>query len=257
MAEDLLAVLLLLFGLGCWLFTPVFERLASDVGASSALGAGAAAITLALISAWTDGDGVVAVLAMLLLAWAVAVYVGYRASCTPLPAPPVADGPAGTGLPLTLGDKTRWTTNLQTWRTHLIPAFVCRPSDGGLSQSAWASGGAFYGLYFATGQVGVTPHVEVVWDSRVHPHEGQTAASSTGDIEQTQSPVRVYVKNVIISDGDTVTVITKMGAALHASGGPNIDVSGGPVGISMSFPQASLSAVTAMGTYRWQADHAD
>ena len=122
-----------------------------------------------------------------------------------------------------------------------------------MTQKAWANGGAYYGLWITSGEAEVTPRIEIDCEQSTSGKCLATGAEK-GAIEDPSSPVRVYVKNVVQSKGDTVLVVTKMGAALNASGGPSITVTGGPIGVTMSFPDASLGTVVAMGTYKWRCE---
>jgi len=256
MTIAILPVTLLLLGLICWLLTPVLERRLGDMGATTALAVGAASLVLALLAGWSGGVGIIAVAALLLLLWAGVVYGGFRTSRGGVSPPPDAAAAANCVPNLILGSYTRLGANQKTWRTYLFPLFVCRPSNSGMTQLAWAAGGAYYGLYYTSDKVVLEPSISISCEQG---DDGKciAQASEQGAIELHRSPVRAYVKNVIVASGNAVTVITKMGAALSASGGPSITVTAGPVGITMSFPDASLSAVYAMGSYRWRCEQSE
>lgn len=201
-------------------------------------------------------------IAVVVLIWTVVMYVLYRrqrskaAQMAQSQAPDGAGSSSGSCVPrLILGSYTYYSPDKETWRSHLYMIFECDPSNSGMEQDAHAWGGAYYGIYFTTGEAQATPNIDISCEET---EDGCRAnASEKGAIEDISSPVRVYIKNVIQSSGDTVTVTTQMGAALNASGGPSISVSAGPVSISMSFPDASLSKTYAMGTYKWRCERSE
>lgn len=255
MTVSMLSAALLLLGLLCWLLVPVLERRHGNAGATSALAVGAALLGLTVLSGFWGGARA-ALFAILALAWAGAVYARFRAAQGGVTPPADAASAANCVPKLILGSYTRLGSNQETWRTYLFPLFVCRPTNSGMTQLAWAAGGAYYGLYYTSDKVVLEPSIGVSCEQG---EDGKciAQASEQGAIELNRSPVRAYVKNVIVASGDTVTVVTKMGAALSASGGPSITVTAGPVGITMTFPDASLSAVYAMGTYRWRCERVE
>ena len=189
-----------------------------------------------------------AVGASIILVWSLVVYLKFRLSKVAIP----PDKPTTTNCDskLVQGTSTSFSLHRETWRSDINALFRCWPSDGELSERCWANGGAYYGLWLTSGEADVTPNVTI--HCRCVGGNCVASASEVGLIEDINGPVRVYIKNVITPSGNTVEVTTKMGAALNASGGPSVTVTVGPVGIDMSFPDASLSLVSAMGTYIWQ-----
>lgn len=249
MTVDSLSVALLLLGLMSWLLMPVLERLQGEVGGDSAFSVGVASLVLALITGWGSDAGLVAISSVLLMAWAVVVYVGFRAAANSESQPPDAPASANCDPVLRLGVYTRSETKEQTWRSYLYPLFVCRPTHSGMTQLAWAAGGVYYGLYFTTARLEISPAIRVSCqrsDDLCRAH-----AVEQGQVACYRAPVRICVSNVLSLNDDTVTVVTQMGAALNASAGPSITASAGGLGGSLSFPDASLAVTVAMGSYQW------
>nr|QNO54371.1 hypothetical protein DIMBOPOO_00044 [Methanosarcinales archaeon ANME-1 ERB7] len=188
--------------------------------------------------------------AAIFLAWAGVVYVMYRTRRAKVIPPPLTLEPAECACVKKMGKDTFYEERKETWRTLWVSQFDCRPTSCSIIQRAWAYGDAYYIFWFTSGVASAEPSIEIkcVVDSY---NECRAFWSETGAIEDTTRQMSVYIKNVIEPHGDEIEVVTKMGSALNASGGPSVTLTAGPIGITMPFPDASLSSVYAMGTYRW------
>ena len=254
------------FGLVLWLGVPMIERKFGLASANTVFLSGLLTIIAAVIVDYLSGTiriGSGGTLGIAVLGWAVVTYFIFRTARNGISAKTGSKGSQSGGgtaqgqcVPkLRQGTYTLYKDEASSWRTHLGSYFECNPSDTQIEQEAWADGTVWYGIWTTKGDAEATPKVQIFCDQTT---EGKCGAgkSEKGKIEESDGPVRVSIKNVIEVSGDTVTLVSKMGSALSASGGPSISVSAGPISIGMSFPDASHSFVYAMGSYVWRCETA-
>jgi hypothetical protein len=141
----------------------------------------------------------------------------------------------------------------ESWRDYLY--FVhstISPSDTNLPLKNRAWGGAYYGLFYRAGSP------EAVSDLNVSCREGDDGTclingSLVGPIEAVNSVVRVYTAVDPDTEGDTLTASVTMGAALSASGGPEVTLGKeGVAGITLTWPDSSYGVSNGMGSYVWR-----
>jgi hypothetical protein len=248
---------LVLLGVLAISLIPFFDRAYGTGMGSSALFVGVSLELFVVILGWIGvSTGYASLVSIVVLVWTIVVYIVYlvRRLLVNMPAP-VPSG-ANCQSRLIVGSSTFDGPRRKTWRTHLSTSFSCNPTNSEMNQNAWANGGAFKGFWTTSAQIEIKPRIEINCEQTSNGKYVATG-SEKGVIEDLVSPIRIYVKNVVQSNNDTVYIVTKMGAALEASGGPSIKVTGGPIGITMSFPDASLSVVVAMGSYKWRCEKSD
>lgn len=257
---SIFAALFLSFSLLLLAFAPYAEGLAGRSSVSGALGSALLFLLLTLVFglySTTLMGHLSASAACLILVLMLLSYILFRVRNNNAKTDKTNTTTPGSGANcrsrLTSGTGIVAGPDLKTWRTYLYTVYSTSPSHGALVEFAKAWGGAYYGIYFTTGTVKVTPTVTVVCED----NDGNTCladASETGDTGLPDPPVRVKVVNAITSSASRVRVTVVMGAALSASGGPSIAIAPGGIGPTLSFPDASLTATTAMGTYRWRCE---
>lgn len=239
-------------------FAPVAERRGGAAAATGALLVALALLVLAVLAGLIGGGALgwlVAAVAALLLVWAAIAYTQYRsaraaAASAMRSTPPVQSG-TNCRSRLTTGSAVVDGPDKESWRTYLFTVFSTAPSNGELKTKAKAWGGAYYVLYFTTGEAEAVPTVTIVCEDGNQGGSCLADGSETGSNDVPDPPVRVRVVNAIAPSGNRVRVTTVMGAALNASGGPSVQIAPGGIGATLTFPDASLASQTAMGTYRW------
>lgn len=217
-----------------------------------------ALLVLSAIAGFVDGSAVglmAGVAAVALLVWAAVAYTQFgsargAAATAKRGTPPVQSG-TNCRSRLTSGSSIVDGPDKESWRTYLFTVFSTAPSNGELKTKAKAWGGAYYVLYFTTGEAEATPTVTIICEDGNNAGSCLADGSETGSHDVPDPPVRVRVVNAIAPSGNRVRVTTVMGAALNASGGPSVQIAPGGIGATLTFPDASLATQTAMGTYRW------
>src|SRR5205823_7353260 len=100
-----------------------------------------------------------------------------------------------------------------TWkfRTRLTADFSVAPTACSLIVSAWASGRAYYGLYFSRVAITLAPCVDVVC-IEFPERSCRALAEITGQIERNESPLSLRVDHAITESSDELTVRTTITA---------------------------------------------
>lgn len=237
---------------------PSIERRGGQSAATGALISALILFVLILAAGFLSAERLVQGLAAVsaaMLVWAGISYMRYRnlrsADLADIQATKPVQSGANCRSRLTMGEDRTEGLRKRTWRTHLFGTYSTAPSNGELKTLCRARGGAYYVLYFTGGLAEATPTVTIMCEDGDSDGSCLADASETGSNDTNDPPVRVRVVNSISASGSRVRVATVMGAALNASGGPSVSFSQGGLGVSLTFPDASLADQTAMGTYRW------
>ena len=138
----------------------------------------------------------------------------------------------------------------KSWRSYLLYVFSASPSNTKLELRNFGWGGAYYGLWYRNG----SPKAIATLDVQCYDSDPcKIVGSLTGKIESIDSVVRVYTSVVKEESGDTLKVTVTMGAALNASGGPEVTIGKeGVAGVKMTWPDSTYSSSEAMGTFVWK-----
>jgi hypothetical protein len=240
--------ILSLFVLGTllWAFCPIFERLAGDRAASGALGGGLAFLVGA-VEVGLDRPNFISSLSLLEILLGVVVYLMFAS--LPMKRAPEKSEPVECCIAKLLSGSA-YTDSFRKWklRTRLDAEFRVAPSNSALRVSAWASGRAYYGLYYSQASHYLTPSVDVVGTEdgastcRIH-------AQVRGQTQYSESPLSIRIDHVITASGCDLSIRTSVEAGVSASCG-SLGVSAG-VGASVDLPSAALSTKADMGTFLW------
>jgi RHS repeat-associated protein len=150
------------------------------------------------------------------------------------------------GNAIVASDKKRY----ENWRSYLFYVMSAFPSNTKLELKNHAWGGAYFGLWYRHGDPKADSTLNIICMG-----DACTIDSSlTGQIESEDSIVRVYTNVDRQRNGDTLRVEVTMGAALSASGGPEISAQAMGGGVKMTWPDAKYGAVEAMGTFIWKCE---
>jgi hypothetical protein len=150
------------------------------------------------------------------------------------------------------GKETIFQSENKTLRTYFAYQYVCIPTNDNIEAKARAVGCAYYGLFFTKAKSESKLTTEVFIEESINSKTGELNYSEVGSTEVTYNPISVYIKNTIVKDRNTISIIPTLGSLLNASGGPGISMSTGPIGLDMSFPDASISNSFSMGLYKWE-----
>ncbi len=246
---QILAAVCLLIGLLLWVFTPTFERIGGEQSAVSALIGGYIAFLAAMVlDSLHSGTVYVVYFATSLLAWGILSYVTFQT----MPEEVKEEEPVKQKhcVPkLIYGSNKLQKDHKTTIRTRLTVAFNVVPSDCDLDVSAWASGRAYYGLYFVRRTIHLKPNVEVVC---IKSQSGgcRALAQITRQSQRLLSPLLVQVDHSITPSSDEITIRTTITASVSASGG-SLGASFG-VGGSVGLTAAGLTFQEPMGTFHWR-----
>ncbi|HEY82072.1 MAG TPA: hypothetical protein G4O01_02140 [Dehalococcoidia bacterium] len=234
------------------------RRLKNKVGGLIIVGVGIEILALSLgCFSWNQLVGALAtILAALFLLWCGVSYVIYRIYCARIHRQHWDGESTATGnncecVPsLDEGKRTTVPFKKDRWWTLLLGRFDVAPTSRSLNELIMCGGTAYYGFYFTWGVVTTNIIVSII--CKLVEDKCEILTSEKGPKEDTDGPVRVCTANAIEISGDTATIAVEMAAALNASGGPEIKVSKGPVGVSISWPDAEEHRIESMGTYRWK-----
>ena len=250
-STDNVAVSLLAVGVLLWAMAPVFEALAGDRGALSALIAGyALLLSSTTLSFLAETHIATHYLSISVLGWGIGTYIAFLA--TPEGKPPKFYSSDRHCAPTLIhGTPKHYSDHKWKIRARLTVDFDVVPTSCSLSVSVWASGRAYYGLYFTKESFPLQPSVDVVC---IEIADGSCRALGqiTGEIERNESPLLLRVDHAISESSDELNVRTTITAAVAASGG-SLGASY-VAGASVGLPNAALSFQVPMGTFFWRCN---
>lgn len=239
---------LFIIGTFLWASSPLFERVAGDRGALGALGGGVVfLVSAAVIGLLFDRASPISFLPVALIGWGALVYAYFRLAIEKKPSE--FSGPVHHCVSKLIYGSP-WDYEFRKWkiRTRLFARYSIAPSDSALEVSAWASGRAFYGLYFSRSTFELKSSLDVICTE--DSSSCRITAQMRGQSEYSESPLAIRVDHVTTPSSSDLTVRTSITAGVVASGG-SLGVSVG-VGGSVGMPNASLSTKQEMGTFLWR-----
>lgn len=250
------AMALLLIGVLLWTATPLAERFAGGLAASSALLGGAfVLVASALLPAVASQGGLAAepasALSLALLVWGAVAYALFWSVPEPL-APPFEPPQRHCVPKLIFGARKAYHDRKRNLRTRLQVDFDVVPTNSRLHVRARAAGRAYYGLYFVRRALEVVPDVEIA--CVVAQNQACRAVANVLDVlERNESPLSVAVDHAIAASSDEVSIRVTMVGAVGASGG-SIGASGFGFGGSIGLTGAAMSFKVPMGTFVWRCE---